>query len=187
MYIPHGVISDIHAPREVNTPYHHLSSMSFQHAQHLIDVVVVCLHKEGDLIVCSRWEPRSHRTGTRWIWVVNSVFMALLITNSNTILEVRNDSCHFVLVWLLVFSSPLGILSLHCYHSLLIVNSAPSITMSRERGKITQGMTYYSFMVIQHRTIPSSAPIMPHLSDLSLVGSSMDNLPHVDQNWMEED
>jgi hypothetical protein len=60
-------------------------------------------------MVCSRREPRSHSTGTRWIWDSNSVFMALLITNSDIILEVRHGPCHFVLVWLLVFSSLLSL------------------------------------------------------------------------------
>jgi hypothetical protein len=148
-----------HAPREVNTPAAIPPLCLFNMLNIQLMWMVVRLRSEGALMVCSRREPRSHRTGMRWIWAVNSVFMALLITNSDTILEVRHGSCHSVLVWLLVFSSPPGILSLCCSPPLLIVNSAPAITMSRERGKPKCGPTYYSFVARQRRSSPSSAPI----------------------------
>jgi hypothetical protein len=138
-------------------------------------------------MVFARREPRSQSTGMRLIWAINSVFMTLLITNSNTILEVRHGFCHFVLVWLLVFSSPPGIHSLHCYLPLLIVNSTPTISTTHARGKPKHSLTYYSCVARQRRTCPSSVSITPPLFNPSLVGLSLENLHHTDQNWMEED
>jgi hypothetical protein len=149
--------------------------------------VVVHLHNKGALMVCSRRETRSHRTSTSWIWTLNSVFKALHITNSDIILEVRRGSCHSVLVWLLFFSSPPSILSLCCYPPLLIVTSTPAIPMPHERGKLKRGLTYYRFVARQLRSSPSSTPILPPLSAPSPIGPSLNNLPHIGQNWMEED
>jgi hypothetical protein len=90
-------------------------------------------------------------------------------------------------VWLLVFSSPLGILSLRCSPPLLIANSTPAIPMAHERGKPKRGPTYYNFMARQCRPGPSSAPLPPPLSDPGSAGPSSGNLPFIDQNWMEDD
>jgi hypothetical protein len=122
-----------------------------------------------------------HRTGTRWIWDMNLVFMKFFITNLEFILEIRHGSIHSSEVLLLDFSSPFGVLPDFIS---LVISPSPTIAMSRERGNLKYVPTYYRFMSRQLPPGPSFAPILPPSTDPIHVDSPFDNLPFTEQNWV---
>jgi hypothetical protein len=83
----------------------------------------VRLCREGALMNFSERDLKHHRTGTRWICVVNLVLMTYLIIDLGFISKVMHDSFHFSQVLSLVFSSPSSVLP---DHSSLVFSLSPA-------------------------------------------------------------
>jgi hypothetical protein len=155
--------------------------------------VEVCQGRVGNLMCRVDRAQGCINAGTRRMSVIHSSLIALNMTGMGNFLKVRNGLCSPLFTWASwVVSSSLTMV-FFAYDSpiYLFLSFWPSdhfsFSMSRERGKMKRGPTYYSYMARHLHQVPPPSPAPPPFPGSTSIGFPSIDFPSIAQNWNRED